>query len=208
MTFCETNRALAISTWKSCKNLKWFSQERGGKTIHERNAEEKNRYFSEVTRNLQREGLAILPEQDGFLPVELDSQPLCLILGSGAVRYWEKDVASDRRREALEQATDIAKITDEYMSQIESTPVLKAGSLDESYKLLADFNDTVLAGHLTKYGAQFITWSRSPNGTSLNQGNYYGPDSGVGSYTGAVGGGVPLHSRNIGQCVSSYRFPA
>ena len=153
--------------------------------MHERNAEEKNRYFSEVTRNLQREGLAILPEQDGFLPVELDSQPLCLILGSGAVRYWEKDVASDRRREALEQATDIAKITDEYMSQIESTPVLKAGSLDESYKLLADFNDTVLAGHLTKYGAQFITWSRSPNGTSLNQGNYYGPDSGVGSYTAA-----------------------
>ena len=51
--------------------------------MHERNAEEKNRYFSEVTRNLQREGLNVLSEQDGFLPVELDSQPLCLILDSG-----------------------------------------------------------------------------------------------------------------------------
>ena len=153
--------------------------------MHERNAEQKNSYFEEVTRNLQREGLAILPEQDGFLPVELDSQPLCLILGSGVVRYWEKDVASDSRREALERATDIAKITDAYMSQIESAPVLKAGSLDESYKLLADFNDTVLAGHLTKYGVPFITWSRSPDGTSLNQGNYYGPGSGVDSYTAA-----------------------
>ena len=153
--------------------------------MHERNAEQKNSYFEEVTRNLQREGLTILPEQDGFLPVELDSQPLCLIRGSGVVRYWEKDVASDSRREALERATDIAKITDAYMSQIESAPVLKAGSLDESYKLLADFNDTVLAGHLTKYGVQFITWSRSPDGTSLNQGNYYGPGSGVDSYTAA-----------------------
>ena len=153
--------------------------------MHERNAEQKNSYFEEVTRNLQREGLAILPEQDGFLPVELDSQPLCLILGSGVVRYWEKDVASDSRHEALERATDIAKITDAYMSQIESAPVLKAGSLDESYKLLADFNDTVLAGHLTKYGVQFITWDRSPDGTSLNQGNYYGPDSGADSYTAA-----------------------
>jgi len=153
--------------------------------MHERNAEEKNRYFSEVTRNLQREGLAILPEQDGFLPVELDSQPLCLILDSGAVRYWEKDVTNDSRREALERATDIVKVTDEYMSRIESAPVLKAGSLDENYKLLADFNDTVLAGHLTKYGVQFITWARSPDGTSLNQGNYYGPDSGVDGYTAA-----------------------
>ena len=153
--------------------------------MHERNAEQKNSYFEEVTRNLQREGLAILPEQDGFLPVELDSQPLCLTLGSGVVRYWEKDVASDSQHEALERATDIARITDAYMNQIESAPVLKAGSLDESYKLLADFNDTVLAGHLTKYGVQFITWSRCPDGTSLNQGNYYGPDGGVGSYIAA-----------------------
>ena len=37
--------------------------------MHERNAEQKNSYFEEVTRNLQREGLAILPEQDGFTPV-------------------------------------------------------------------------------------------------------------------------------------------
>ena len=66
--------------------------------MHERNAEEKNRYFSEVTRNLQREGLNVLSEQDGFLPVELDSQPLCLILDSGVVRYWEKDAASDSRK--------------------------------------------------------------------------------------------------------------
>ena len=153
--------------------------------MHERNAEEKNRYFSEVTRNLQREGLNVLSEQDGFLPVELDSQPLCLILGRGVVWYWEKDVASDSRHEALERATDIARITDAYMSQIESAPVLKAGSLDESYKLLADFNDTVLAGHLTKYGVQFTTWDRGPDGTSLNQGHYYGPDCGTKSYAAA-----------------------
>ena len=44
--------------------------------MHERSTEEKNRYFSEVTRNLQREGLTILPEQDGLLPVELDGQRL------------------------------------------------------------------------------------------------------------------------------------
>ena len=153
--------------------------------MHKRNTEEKNRYFSEVTRNLQREGFSVLSEQDGFLPVELDSQPLCRILDSGGVRYWEKDVASNSRREALDRVTDIARVTDEYMSQMDAAPSLKAGSLDESYKLLADFHGTVLAGHLTKYGIQFTTWDRGPDGTSLNQGHYYGPDCGTEGYAAA-----------------------
>ncbi len=153
--------------------------------MHERNTEEKNRYFSEITRNLQREGLSILPEQDGFLPLEQDGQPLCLILASGAIRYWEKDIASDGRREALERVTDIARVTDAYMSQMDAAPKLKVGSLEGDYRLLADFNGTILAGHLTKYGVQFITWDRSPDGTSLNQGHYYGPDCGTEGYAAA-----------------------
>ena len=127
----------------------------------------------------------VLPEQDGLLPVELDGQPLCRILNSGGVRYWEKDIADEGRREALERVTDIARITDEYMSQMDAAPKLKVGSLEGDYRLLAEFNGTVLAGHLTKYGAQFITWNRSPDGTSLNQGNYYGPDYAAESYIAA-----------------------
>lgn len=151
--------------------------------MHERNPEQKNRYFGELT--LTRAGFMVSPEKDGLLPVELESRPLCLITGSGGVRYWEKDVAGDSMREALGQVTDIAGITDEYMGQMETAPVLKADSLDENYRLLAEFNGTVLAGHLTKYGAQFITWTRGPDGTSLNHGNYYGPACGADSYTAA-----------------------
>ncbi len=153
--------------------------------MHERNAEQKGSYFREMTRNIQKGGLSVLPEKDGLLPVELDGQPLCLILDSGAVRYWEKDVANDRRRKALERVTDIARVTDEYMSQMDAAPKLKVGSLEGDYRLLAEFNGTVLAGHMTKYGVQFITWYRSPDRTSLNQGNYYAPDYAAGSYIAA-----------------------
>ncbi len=153
--------------------------------MHKRNTEQKNNYFGELAHNLQREGVNVLPEQGGCLPVELDGQALCRITDSGAVRYREKDVVGNSRREALWRVTDIVAVTHEYMSRIESAPALKADSLDESYKLLADFSGTVLAGHLTKYGVQFITWSRNPGGTSLNQGIYYGPGSGVDSYTAA-----------------------
>ena len=52
------------------------------------NAEEKNRYFQELTLNLQHEGFTVKPEtEEGPLPVELDSQRLCLALDTGAMRY-------------------------------------------------------------------------------------------------------------------------
>ena len=56
--------------------------------MHERNAEEKNRYFSEVTRNLQREGLNVLSEQDGFLTVERTATPLQNKILPSALDWW------------------------------------------------------------------------------------------------------------------------
>ena len=59
------------------------------------NADEKNRYFQELFRNLRHEGLTVKPEtEEGLLPVELDGQRLCLALDTGAIRYWKEDVAS------------------------------------------------------------------------------------------------------------------
>jgi len=69
-------------------------------------------------------------------------------------------VSNDSRSEALDKVTAIVKATAEYMRQMETTPQLTASSLTGDYRLLADFNDTVLAGHPTQYGVQFITWER------------------------------------------------
>ncbi|WP_204789752.1 hypothetical protein [Oscillibacter sp. CU971] len=149
-------------------------------------AEEKSRYFQELTLNLQHEGFIVKPETaEGLLPVELDDQRLCLALDTGAVRYWREDAADDRRKAALDKVVSITKTTAEYMHQIEAAPRLMVGSLTGDYRLLADFNGVVLAGHPTKYGIQFITWERMPERSSLNAGNYYGPSGGVDSYTAA-----------------------
>ena len=150
------------------------------------NADEKNRYFQELSRNLRHEGLTVKPEtEEGLLPVELDGQRLCLALDSGAIRYWKEDVADGRRSAALDRVTDIAKITAEYMRQLETAPQLTASGLTGDYRLLADFNNVVLAGHPTRYGVQFVTWDRVRERTALHQGHYYGPDIGVDGYTSA-----------------------
>ena len=122
------------------------------------NAEEKSRYFQELTLNLQREGFAVKPEtEEGLLPVELDGQRLCLARASGAVRYRREDAADEHRSAALDSVISIAKTTTEYMSQMEAAPQLTASGLTGDYRLLADFNGVVLAGHPTQFGVQFIT---------------------------------------------------
>ena len=118
-----------------------------------------SKYFRELTLNLQHAGFIVKPETDeGLLPVELDGQHLCLALDTGTVRYWREDVADDYRSAALDRANSITKATAEYMSQLAAAPQLTANSLTEDYRLLADFNGVVLAGHPTKYGVQFVTW--------------------------------------------------
>jgi len=150
------------------------------------NAEEKNRYFQELTLNLQHEGFAVKPEtEEGLLPIELDGQRLCLALDTGSVRYWREDTADDHRSAALDKAISITKTTAEYMRQMETAPQLTASGLTGDYRLLADFNDVVLAGHPTRYGVQFATWERVRERTGLNAGNCYGPPGGVDSYTAA-----------------------
>ena len=143
-------------------------------------------YFRELTLNLQHAGFVVKPETDeGLLPVELDGQRLCLALDTGTVRYWREDVADDYRSAALDRVNSITKATAEYMSQLAAAPQLTANSLTEDYRLLADFNGVVLAGHPTRYGVQFVTWERSSDRTSLGSGHYYGPGGGADSYTAA-----------------------
>ena len=150
------------------------------------NTEAQNRYFQELTLNLQHEGFTVKPKtEEGLLPVELDGRHLCLAADTGAVRYWKADAADDHRSAALDRAISIAKTTSEYMSQMEAAPPLTASGLAGDYRLLADFNGVVLAGHPTQYGVEFVTWARMPDRSGLNAGNYYGPSGGTDSYTAA-----------------------
>lgn len=139
-----------------------------------------NIYFKEVTLNLQREGLTVKPEtEDGLLPVELGGQHLCCVTETGGVLYREEDVFTDSRSETLDRVTDITGTTALYMRQMAAAPLLTAAGLDGDYRLLAEFNGVILAGHHTSYGAQFITWEWDCGGTGVHTGHYhdFGPDS-------------------------------
>ncbi len=76
----------------------------------------------------------------GLVPAGDGGQPLCRASDSGGVRYWKEAADSESRCNAIERVTDIVRITDEYMSQMDAAPDLKAGSLSENDKLKLSFN--------------------------------------------------------------------
>ena len=132
----------------------------------------KQKYFGEAGIRLRRAGYEVEPEYAGLLPVEKDTHRLCNIDAQGEVTYDPDFVGRNGQELALEQARQIAKETLTYMRQMEQAPPLTAEGLTGDYRLLAEFNDTVLAGHPTQFGMEFITWNRLRD-QSLWQGHYY-----------------------------------
>ena len=115
------------------------------------------RYLEEVRIPLHRAGFGTLPVEGEQLPVLWNGAPLCRITGKGSVFYRREDADTPQAEDALYRVEDIAAKTLEYMTAMEAAPQLKAGGLDDDYRILADFGGTVLAGTPSKYGVQFVT---------------------------------------------------
>lgn len=133
------------------------------------------KYLTEVGHRLLRAGFEAGPEYNGLLPIKKDAHQLCTINMHGGMSYDPDFVHRNGQADVLDQARQIAVETLTYMRQMASAPLLTADGLSGDYRVLAEFDNVVLAGHEREggYGVEFITWERIQNGTGLWQGNYY-----------------------------------
>ena len=100
--------------------------------------------------------------------------------GGGSVKIGDNDTiysnctfTEKSRAEYLELGRFVRGIY-ECCSDYEKSPELKADGLNEKYRCLAEFSQTVLAAKYSdKYGFEFVTWGRTFDGKSLWRGNYY-----------------------------------
>ena len=134
------------------------------------------RYLEEVCISLHRAGFETKPPEDCHLPILWNDAPLCRSTGKGSVYYRREDTDTPQAEDALFRIEDIAAKTLEYMTAMESAPQLKASGLDEDYRILADFGDTVLAGTPSKYGVQFVTWEWDSDRKGVHYGHYFQDD--------------------------------
>ena len=136
--------------------------------------EMETKYYEELSLVLKKSDFQVGPIDDkGLLSVKWQGQPLCTVTAEGGVRYLPDDDQRAAGENAVRQVTDIAKATAQYMKLLEAAPPLKAKGLGGNYRLLAEFNGTVLAGQPTKYGVQFVTWERDFVKTGLCWGHYF-----------------------------------
>ena len=135
---------------------------------------QRDRYFGEIGLQLRRAGFQTEEPEDGYMAVAWEGAPLCRVTGGGGARYHAEDIEGDERNEAFHQLLDITHTVSEYMRLMEQGPRLEATGLHEDFRLLAEFNGIVLAGH--KYtdapGHQFATWERDYDRTGVIYGHY------------------------------------
>ena len=138
------------------------------------NEEARDRFYKEVGIHLAREGFSVLEQRDGLLPIGWNGIPLCRITAGGGAQFRRDELEPESAGDAFQLATEIAHTTAEYMRLMETAPRLQAKGFDGDYRLLADFNGTVLAGHPTGQGVEFVTWEWDYEHTGMWQGHYYG----------------------------------
>ena len=131
------------------------------------------RYLKEAAIVLAKAGFQADEIHADRLCIELDGLPLCEVTETGGVAYRNEDIDLPERIAAKDKVYEIVKTTAEYMRQLETAPSLKADGLDDGYKVLADFNGTVLAGVQSKHGVHFVTWDWAYGHTGVCHGHYF-----------------------------------
>ncbi len=139
----------------------------------EENTSQKERFLQEVEQKLLRKELDAKLMDDGLLHVQWNEHPLCSVDGNGTVRFRPADITGAEVDRQLRTVTQTATQVKEYMRIFERAPALKAISLEDTFKVLADFGDAVLAGQLGKKGARFVTWEWDFDRQGVHVGHYF-----------------------------------
>ena len=134
---------------------------------------QKERFLQEVEHLLLRKELDARLLEDGLIHVRWNKQPLCSVDRDGIVRFRPADITGPEVDRQLRTVIQAAGQVKEYMRIFERAPALKAVGLQDTFKVLADFGDAVLAGRSCKTGAKFVTWEWDFDRQSVHAGHYF-----------------------------------
>lgn len=135
-------------------------------------AEDRKSYFTEAALALRRMGYTVEQASDEHLKVSLDSHPLCEVKEIAGISYRQENLSTAKLEYAKDSVYQTVSTVAEYVKQMRYAPPMNIYGL-ENYRVLADFNGTVLAGMNSKTGAQFVTWDWDFDRSGVSHGHYY-----------------------------------
>ena len=168
----------ALDCWFSrTKSSAFFALKKGATDwrleMSEENAPQKERFLQEVEQKLLRKELDARLLNDGLIHIRWNEKPLCSVDRDGIVRFRPADITGPEVDRQLRTVMQTATQAKEYMRILERAPALKVVGLDDTYKVLADFGDAVLAGQLGEKGARFVTWEWDFDRQGVHAGHYF-----------------------------------
>ena len=134
---------------------------------------QKERFLREMEQKLRRRDLDARLLEDGLIHVRWNEKPLCSVDRDGIARFRPADITGPEVDRQLRTVTQTAAQVKEYMQIFDRAPALKVVGLDDTYKVLADFGDAVLAGQFGKTGARFVTWEWDFDRKGVHAGHYF-----------------------------------
>ena len=141
--------------------------------MNEEKAIQKEQFLRETERRLRMAQVEAKLEADDLIHASWNGKPLCTVDANGTVRFSPDDIRGVDEDQQLQAVTQTVAQVKEYLRIMERAPTLKAIDLGEDYKILAEFDDIVLAGRMSKNGARFVTWEYDFDRCGVHTGHYF-----------------------------------
>ena len=141
--------------------------------MNEEKAMQKEQFLRETERQLRMAQVEAALESDNLIHASWNGKLLCTVDANGTVRFSPDDIRGADEDQQLQTVTQTVAQVKEYLRIMERAPVLKAADLNEDYKILAEFDDAVLAGRMSKNGARFVTWEYDFDRCGVHAGHYF-----------------------------------
>ena len=141
--------------------------------MNEEKVIQKEQFLRETERQLRMAQVEAKLEADDLIYASWNGKALCTVDANGTVRFSPDDIRGEDEEWQLQTVMRTVAQVKEYLRIMERAPTLKAVGLDEQYKILAEFDDTVLAGRMSKNGARFVTWEYDFDRRGVHAGHYF-----------------------------------
>ncbi len=118
------------------------------------------------------EGVSVKVE-DNKMNFYIDGRLEFYVRESGGVSYMPNCSDTDKVKNICGEIVRTSRFVREYLETIDQAPDFEVEGLKNKYKLLAQFNNTVLAARVNGGDhVEFVTWDKDSRGVSA--GNYFG----------------------------------
>ena len=141
--------------------------------MNEEKSSQKEQFLWETEHQLRMAQVEATLEADDLIHASWNGKLLCTVDANGTVRFSPADIRGVNEDRQLQTVTQTVALVKEYLRIMERAPTLKAIDLSEDYKILAEFDDTVLAGRMSKNGARFVTWEYDFDRRGVHAGHYF-----------------------------------